>query len=274
MANIKEFETYLNEIMKSVQLNQVEIADLKEEWNQHLVELMNDFVQKGFSKSEAVELAIKQFGDAQHISSQMEKSYFPFWKIHFLKEILVWMICLVAASVGPILLINAQYQMLFIIGPLILLTICYGMYHGLIRRASSPELWYIMLPILYGGFVLLFLKNISIEYFMSQLVTLELNGNGIFTISVIHFMWIGIMIRALASHTSIRNRWIEIVRSSFEYWAMLMISFVIMNSEILTSTGEGKVIIVNVFLLYVFLQKIIEPASLIKSKNQVKYWLT
>lgn len=263
LAKVQEFEDYLNHITDSLGLGQDEKDELKEEWKQHLVDLMSDFIQKGASKSEAIELSIKQFGEIHILQSEVRKSFLNPRKMHLLKESLVWIICLIVASIGPILLINAYYKLYFVTVPLTMLAICYGVYHIAIRRVSSLLVGIIGTLILYAYFVYFIIKRTSIEYFKSELFSLNLSGEGLFTISMVHLLWLVLCV----------IRWQKVIRASFEYWSMNMIALWVVNSEILTNSGEGKVIILNIFLLYVFLQQVIEPQFLIRSKNKVQFWL-
>lgn len=203
--------------------------------------------------------------------SEIKKSFHSPFKKHLLKEIVVWMICLVAASVGPILLINAHYKLYFITWTVVLLAVCYSLYHFVFRRITVPIILLMGAVIYYGSFVYFLSQRTSLEYFFNSLFSFRLSGDGLFTNAIIHLLWLFLILVTLQKQSA--SRWIPVIKSTFEYWAMIMLALFIVNTELLTNSGEGKVMILNVFLLYVFLQEVVDPEFLIKSKNKVKYLL-
>jgi len=273
LSSIKEFNTYLNNITGSLNLEQEEERELQEEWYQHLIDLMDNFIYKGFTENEAIVLAIKQFGEVQVLKSEINKNFLNPRKLQVIKELVVWFICLIAASVGPSLLINAHYSISFSIGPIVLLGICYTIYHFILKGLKSFFIRAIALPFLYGSFIYFIVSVHSFSYFIDELLSPHLGGDGLFTISMIHLFWIIIISKNLFTTFPWKQRVLNITQWSFEYWSMVMIAIFIIITELLTNSGEGKTIIGNIFLLYGFLEQLIDPRIFIQSNNKIKYWL-
>lgn len=273
LSNIKPFVEYLDYITDSLNIEEGEVCELREEWYQHLVELMEDFIDKGVSRDEAIYLAIKQFGDVPLLKSEVNRSYPSSRRLNFIKELIVWFICLIASSIGPSLLINAHYRIFFSIGPIFILGICYGLYHFVLKKLKSYYIMSVALPLLYGYFIYFIVTKDSFSYFVAELLNFRLGGNGLFTISMLHLLW-GLVIAKHLFITSFNKQlFLNIVEASFQYWSMIMIAIFISFTELLTNSGEGKVITDNIFLLYVFLQQVIEPKIFIRSNNMIKHWL-
>lgn len=273
----REFEDYLTRIMEPLALGKEEKADLKEEWLLHLTDSMNHLTRQGMPEKEAIEHSIKQFGEAELLQAEVNKSYSSSLKTHLLKELLIWGICLIAASTGPGLLINAHYHIYFIIWPLILLVLCYGIYHVIVKRISFPALWFVGVLLFYGTFVYFVCQRFSSEYYVQNIISLiwdELTGgDGIFRVPTLHLLWLIIIAFVLSFSKNKKRRCLSVVQSSFEYWAMIMAGLFLVVTETLTNSGEGKVILLNIFLLYGFLQQAIELDFLMKSMNKVKHWV-
>ena len=264
--------SYLDSITEYLSLDNEEEKELKKEWYQHLEFLMNDFINKGVSRNEAIQLSINQFGEPNMLRTEVNKNFLSPRRLHLLKELFVWSICLIAASIGPVLLINAHYSVFFVSGPLVYLAICYGIYTFVVRKLYNPYLRIIGMIFCYSYFAYLG-SQISLKHFISELMSLNFGGDGLFTISVIHLLWITMIITHVSSNSLRKQKIFSLIRASFEYWLMLFLAIVIVRTEILTNSGEGKVMILNIFLLYAFLQQVIDPRFLIKSRNIVKYWL-
>lgn len=274
---IREFEDYLTRIVEPLTLGKEEKAELREEWLLHLTDSMNDLMQHGMPEKEAIEHTIKQFGEAELLQAEVKKSYSSSLKRHLLKELLIWGICLIAMSIGPGLLINAHYQLYFIIWPLILLVLCYGIYHVIVKRISFPALWFVGVLLFYGTFVYFICQRFSAEYYVQNIISLKWDeltgGDGIFSEPSLHLLWFMIIAFVLTFSKNKKRQWLSVVQSSFEYWAMVMAGLNIVVTETLTNSGEGKVILLNIFLLYGFLQQAIDLDFLVKSMNKVKHWV-
>ncbi|WP_199615291.1 permease prefix domain 1-containing protein [Paenibacillus alkalitolerans] len=267
MAKETEFTDYVRSFTQSLPINSHEKDELREELERHLVELMAHFIEQGHSKEEAVKRAMGQFGDPEELQPEFQKSHIPSWKQHMSKEILIWLICSVAASVGPSLLINAHFTPLFVVAPLMFLIICALLYHGVIQRIRHPILWIAMFLLLYGTFTWDMIQDHSFNLYMEELVTVRLGNEGLATLSIFHLLWVGVLLRFQ------HKGWRGPARTSYEYWAMLIIAVYMVRAEFLTNSGEGKVLLLNTFLLYVFFQQMIEREMVVKIKNKMKHWL-
>lgn len=203
---------------------------------------------------------------------KVNESYTISLKARLLKELLIWVICLIAASIGPGLLINAHYQVYFIIWPLILLVLCSGIYHVILRKISFPALWFVGVLLFYGTFVYFVCQRFSPEYYVQNMISVkwdELTGSdGLFRVPTLHLLWLVIIVFALTFRKNKKRLWLLVVQSSFEYWAMIMAGLFLVVTETLTNSGEGKVILLNIFLLYGFLQQAIELDLSKKSLNK------
>jgi phosphatidylglycerophosphatase A len=206
---------------------------------------------------------------------KVNNSYSSSLKTRLIKELLIWAICLIAASIGPGLLINAHYRVHFIIWPLILLVLCFGIYHLIVRKISVPALWFVGVLLFYGIFVYYVCQRFSTEYYVQNMISFKWDeltgGDGLFRVPTLHLLWLVIIVFALTFRKNKKRLWLPVVQSSFEYWAMIMVGFFFAVTETLTNSGEGKVILLNIFLLYGFLQQAIE-IDLFK-KSLKKHWV-
>ncbi len=273
LSSIKAFKTYLDQITSSLNLEQEEERELQEEWYQHLVDLMNDFIHKGVPKDESIQLAIQQFGEVPLLKSEINRNFLNPRRLHFMKELIIWFICLVATSIGPSLLIDAHYSIFFSIGTIVLLGICYVIYYFVLKGIKASYIKALGLLLLYASFIYLVVHENSFMYFISELFSFNLSGDGLFTISIIHLLWMIIIGKHLLTRSFDKQQLLNIIQSSFKYWSMIIIGLFIIVTELLTNSGEGKVIIGNVFLLYGFLEQVIDPKIFIRSNNVIKHWL-
>ncbi|QGQ93444.1 hypothetical protein EHS13_00125 [Paenibacillus psychroresistens] len=129
----QEFENYLDKITGSLSLNIDEKNELKEEWLQHLVDSKDHFVQKGMKEQEAIDQAMKQFGGVDQLQSELKRNMASLRNMHFLKELVIWTICLMAASVGPSIFTGETFQVSYLTVAVCLLFCCYGIYHIMIN---------------------------------------------------------------------------------------------------------------------------------------------
>lgn len=267
MAKKTEFTDYISSLTEAVSIHAEERDELREELEQHLNELMHHYMEQGQTKLEAVKSAMKQFGDPEQLQPEFQKSHIPYWKRFVSKEISVWLICLLAASIGPILLINARYTPIFVAFPVMFLIVCALLYHGVIQRVRQVIVWFVMFVLFYGTFTWEMVQFHSFEQFMQELVTFRLGGEGFATIFFIHLFW------AAALLGYVIKGWRALLRTSYEYWAMISIAIFMIKGEWITNSGERKVLLLNTVLLYVFLQQIIESKMLINIKNKLKHWM-
>jgi hypothetical protein len=191
-------------------------------------------------------------------------------KLNLIKELIIWFICLAATSIGPILLINAPYDIAYTITAAILLGICCAIYHFIVKRLKHPYISIFGLCTLYGYFIYFMANESSFKFFLRELFRLRLGGDGFLTISMMHLLWGIIIIKHLLTGFFSKESAMKILQCSFEYWAVIMISLLIIRTEILTNSGEGKVIIGNIFLLYGFLQQFIDGNLILRSLGFMK----
>jgi hypothetical protein len=273
MEKVKEFEEYIRTVMSQLPLEPEEREELREEWRQHLTDRMNDLLQQGYARSEAIEQAIRRFGDADTIRSEWMKARPPLRKLRLIRELAVWIACLAAAFVGPALLIRARYDFVFMAWTFVVLLACGAFYHGCIRRIAAPAIWRVLLPVMYGGFAALLLQHVSLKDAFRQMLQWHPGGDGLFTIPVIHLLWAVLVFDRWSSRTARSTRRLAALKSSFRYWAMILSALLIVNTGVFSLPAEGKVLALNVFLLYAFLQETIDSTALLRVKNKWKIWL-
>lgn len=273
MAKIKEFELYLIRLTETLEVDNDEKVELIQEWNQHLNDLFNNYTQKGFPENEAIDLSLKQFGDINFLGEEFKKGFPNPRKMKILKEFYIWLLCLVGSSIGPLLFINAHYSLTFVIIPFIIILICSMFYHLIINRLNASLIWILGIITLYGSFLFITIQMNSIGYLVSQVTTISFEGNGLFTISSIHILWILFILISITSNSSKVSSFTNILKSTFQFWAMILFALILVKTEILTSSSEAKVFILNIFLLYGFLQQVINPRFVFIAKNKIQYWM-
>ncbi len=231
-------------------------------------------MDQGFSEQEAIKLVLQQFGDAAKLREEVKRSYPAPRSMMWLKELLIWALCLTAASVGPWLFIDARYSVFFVIFPMLVLLVCAFVFHVLLSRIACPPLW--MIPgtlLLYAAFLFFVVRLTSLELVWTQFTTLSWSGDGLFTMSIIHLMWAAVVAYRLISSSSSSARMSAAVRSSFEFWMMNLVSLLIVSSGLLSDSGEGNVFILNLFLLYGTLHQVVNPRFMVITKNKLQYWI-
>ncbi|WP_202079014.1 permease prefix domain 1-containing protein [Caldalkalibacillus salinus] len=251
--SVTDFHTYIERILGDLALDTQEKQDLREEWLQHLEESKQHLMQaEELSEKEATKKAMAQFGAEDLLQNEVKSHFNSVYKQHITKESLIWLICLIAGSIGPVLLINAQYQSYFVTAPLMCLLICYGLYHCVLKRSSLLSVSIVGLPILYGAFVYFYSSRTSFNEFLVQLVPQNIGdlagSGGVFTLSSLHILWAVIIACTFINYRKkgYNKRWqVAAVRSSFEYWFMILLALVVVNTEILTNSAERKTIILN-----------------------------
>lgn len=76
--NIK---TYVDQIVKELKCDKNEKADIAEEMIHHLELLKEEYIEEGLSEKEAVQKALKSFGDENTLKEGMQSSVFPGYKL-------------------------------------------------------------------------------------------------------------------------------------------------------------------------------------------------
>jgi hypothetical protein len=273
LAKRPEFEAYLLTILEGLQLDPDERGELLQEWNQHLHDLFEMYLDQGLSEQEAVKLALRQFGNADELHAEVKKSYPSPKHMMYLKELMIWVLCLIAASVGPWLFIHARYSVSFIIFPLLALVACTLVYHVLITRIARQPRWIIPGTLLvYAVFLGLAVRLTSFEFVWNQFTSLTAGGDGLFTMSIIHLTWVAIVASQLITRST-TSAWVSAVRSSFRFWTMNLAALLTAQTELLSDSGEGKVFLLNLFLLYGALHGIIQPQFMVITKSKLQYWV-
>jgi hypothetical protein len=184
------------------------------------------------------------------LQSGLKRSVVTIRNMQLLKELLIWIICLLAAISGPSFLIGAHFQLYFILYPLILLIACTAIYHILIKRGSHLIVSLVGLPLAYG-----------IYYFNWKPI---LDGYGLFTASTLHILWVLMIGCVLIVQRSDKNKWYSVIRASFEYWFMILIAIYIVTKEWISFSSEMNVVLLNLFLIYGLLQQLIVPTRILK----------
>lgn len=273
MVNVPEFEAYLRSVIDGLGLDSDDGEELFLEWHQHLEELLNKYLQDGFNRQEAIKQSLRQFGDAEQLQTEWNKSCPGRKALLGLKEITVWLLCALAASVGPWLFIQAPFSLFYLAVTLPVLLSCGAFYHILLSRLTVRPFWWLLLVTL-GIYGLFFLKSVSLTSLESvslQMVMLEFGGDGLFTMSGIHLLWVAaVACRIIASPPG--QVWKRALQSSFEFWAMNTAALFLAATDLLAGSAEGKVLFLNLVLLYATIQQIIQPQYLVMARNKLKYW--
>lgn len=90
---MKRIEQYVDSIVTDLRISKDERQELKEEFMAHLIDDIDDLMIKGYSKEEAISLAMASFGSHTKIHKEMNKVVFPYYKfIRF-----GWSVIIVAA---------------------------------------------------------------------------------------------------------------------------------------------------------------------------------
>ncbi|MCA0754721.1 hypothetical protein KP806_06630 [Paenibacillus sp. N4] len=273
MDNVPEFKAYLRSVIDGLGLDADSGEELFQEWYQHLEELLNKYLQDGFNRQEAIKQALRQFGAAEQIRAEWKKSSPGRKAMLGLKETTVWLLCALASSVGPWLFIQATFSLFYLAVTLPVLLICGAVYHILLSRLTVRPPWWLLFVTLgiYGLFLLKSVSLTSLESVFLQLIMLDFSGDGLFTMSGIHLLWAAAVVcRINASPPG--QAWKRAIRSSFEFWAMNTAALFLAATELLAGSAEGKVLFLNLVLLYATIQQVIQPHYLIMARSKLKYW--
>ena len=261
------FEEYLNQIVLSVKIDRQEKKQLKREWNQHLFDSLNNLIQRGFSQDEAIEMAIQQFGTPELLKQEIAQIYLLSRKQQRLKELSIWIICLIAASIGPYLLIEAYYSIGFTLTSALALVLYYFVYHKIIKNIPNLMAYIAILPI-YAFWVYAFLKlgnEVSLGQYIHNLFSLDwsrLTGvDGLFQFPTLHMLWYIIVLINILSPCN-KSIIKSITISSFRYWSTLAVGLALAK---ISPSSETTVLVMNVALLYAFLQQIVSKIKFTRS---------
>lgn len=215
-------------------------------------------------------MAIQQFGKPELLKKEVAQIYLYTRRQQRLKELAIWIVCLIAASIGPYILIKAHFSIGFILTSAFTLLCFYFVYHKVIKVIPNVITYIAVLP-LYAFWVYMFLKlgnEFNIGYYTSNLFTLDwsrLTGvDGIFQFPTLHMLWYTIVVVNILSPSN-KAMLERVIVSSFQYWTMLAIGLAL---AMIAPNSESSVIILNVALLYAFLQQIV---SIMKFKLYRNY---
>ncbi|MDT3765842.1 VanZ family protein [Priestia filamentosa] len=77
---MKEFDTYIEAILKESKLSAIEQGELYLELHDHLTNLKKEYMEQGLTEEEAVQIAIKSFGEPNQLGHEIYKTELPFQK--------------------------------------------------------------------------------------------------------------------------------------------------------------------------------------------------
>lgn len=77
---MNRMEQYVDDIVTGLPLTAVEQEEMREEMLGHLMEHVDDLMLNGYTKNEAVEMALASFGNGSTIQLEMKKVLFPYYK--------------------------------------------------------------------------------------------------------------------------------------------------------------------------------------------------
>ncbi|WP_413305597.1 VanZ family protein [Bacillus sp. 1P10SD] len=78
----QNIKTYVNQIVKGLQCDKNEKAEIAEEMIQHLELLKAEYIEQGFSEKEASQKALESFGDKNTLKDGLQSSLFPGYKLY------------------------------------------------------------------------------------------------------------------------------------------------------------------------------------------------
>ncbi|MBN3555852.1 hypothetical protein JYA63_16360 [Fictibacillus nanhaiensis] len=76
---MKDVDQYIDVIVAGLPLKEKE--DIREELTQHINDHLNELLIKGYSEKEALQIALKAFGNEKKMNWEMKKVVYPFYKI-------------------------------------------------------------------------------------------------------------------------------------------------------------------------------------------------
>ncbi|MEA1853555.1 VanZ family protein [Cytobacillus sp. OWB-43] len=78
----KEIESYINQIVNTIDCDHVEKQEIIDEMKDHIFLLKQEHRQNGKSEKEAVQLALADFGNQKSIAHGYNQSIFPFYRLY------------------------------------------------------------------------------------------------------------------------------------------------------------------------------------------------
>ncbi|MFE8700073.1 hypothetical protein ACFYKX_05475 [Cytobacillus sp. FJAT-54145] len=271
---IQLFEEYIQKLTNDLDLDDIEISEIEEEWKQHLYDHYEVLIKQGVESSKAVSIVIEQFGEIEMLQNEVNHTYPSSVRNHVQKEILIAMVCLIACITGPWLLIGAHFDISFILAPMQALVIAYLIYRFIIKRQTYWLFSIVGSILLYLVFLKFFTRfygePLTFNVYISHLFSLEwdrLTGsNGLFEIVTIHMMWYITIASQIMSKDQFIPLWQRISNTTFHYWAMVIIAIFVARFQ---SSAEWAVLFMNVFLLYVFLQQTLSNKTVLITKQKL-----
>lgn len=76
----KSIETYIKHIITTLKCSEEEKVEIEEELKDHLYLLKNEYLEDGYSETEAIKKAINTFGEGNEIRKGLQNSISPFYK--------------------------------------------------------------------------------------------------------------------------------------------------------------------------------------------------
>lgn len=209
-------------------------------------------------------MAMEQFDNLERLSSEFQKGHAPNWKNQLSKELFIWLICLTAAAAGPVLLMNARFTLTFVIAPLLFIAASSILCHSLIVRVRNPVFCAacFFCPILYfyGWWFKISRSCISLnnlQHCGCRLMAWRFFQSPTF----FGYAWsCGLFARdgtALYSAAMNFGLWQQLLSASLNW----------------IYSPQKAMLLVHCFLLYVFLQQMIDAKTVVKFRNKMKHLL-
>ncbi|MNI01161.1 hypothetical protein D3C73_539930 [compost metagenome] len=259
---MKQIEHYVNHLVSKLHVTKEDQAEIKEEWRQHLIDSVHHLMSSGCNMEDAIPKAVQQFGEAESLCVEMNRSLPSALVMNLVKEILIWSILIAACCLAPILLLNANFEPIFIVVPLLVLPLCYLCSHHVLNRIHSFPIHLLASLILYILFIIVFIPSFTNQSWSSIQITHWVGLEGIFTLLSLQLIWLITLLPNLNSHQSYGR---SIAVSSFKYWSMAGIGFVL---SLWVNSAEIAVLIRNIFVLYVALELSIQSKYLLIWKRK------
>ncbi|MRG85983.1 permease prefix domain 1-containing protein [Salinibacillus xinjiangensis] len=277
-VSIREFDIYIKNITKELQLDEIEKKELEEEWRQHLYDHYHSLRLENVDEKEAIQAVIDQFGPVEMLQKEVNETYPSSMKNHVFKEVLIGMICIIASVIGPGLLIGAYFQPYFIFAPIQALVAAYVIYRFIIKKQTYwlfSIIGFIPIYIIFLQFIAqMYGTPLTLELYLSEIFSLDWNRlaglNGLFEFPTLHMFWYIILLTQLCRNNSYLSVWKRMCNATFHYWAMLFIALVFARFQ---SSAEWSVISMNVILLYAFLQQLISSQQFMQWKDAINRWV-
>lgn len=97
---MKEIDRYIDQIYKNVNKKSKDIQDLKNEMKVHLISVVEELKNKGYSEEESLKIAIERFGEVNEIEDELDDvANASNQKFRYIKSIAVLIIILIYAVI-------------------------------------------------------------------------------------------------------------------------------------------------------------------------------